>query len=95
MVYIPTEINEIEKIQLTFCKFFMSSTDSAGLEITQKVNNIYNLSEINSFANRELIIKNLLAAKVVMMQEEEGDSNQMHNPYQEQQAQRTRVRRRL
>ena len=46
VVYEETIINEIEKIQLVFAKFFVTSTDSSELDITQKRNNIYNISEI-------------------------------------------------
>ena len=79
--YNETTINEIEKIQLVFAKFFTGATDSSDLDIQPKKNNIYNMSEIQAFANRELIIKNLMAAKVVMMLEEEGDRNWLHYCY--------------
>lgn len=95
VVYEETVINEVEKIQLVFSKFFRTSTDFSQLIIPSKQNNIYNMEEINKQARKDLIIANILSSKVVMMIEEEGERNFMNMHYQQMSLQRSRVRRRI
>jgi hypothetical protein len=71
----------VEQIRNLFSQFFKTTTDFSDLDIQAKHDNIYNYDEISKSSRKELIIQNILTLKVVMMIEEEGSRNLMHNMY--------------
>ena len=52
------------------------------MAVPSKQANVYNIEQINKESRREIILQNILAAKVVMMIEEEGNRNFMSHNYQ-------------
>lgn len=81
--YEITHIDEVEELKIQFSKFFRQGTNNSELFVPSKYDNIYNLEEIQQSAKKDLIIKNLLARKVIMINAEEASKNFMHRDYQD------------
>ena len=82
-VYDITHIDEVEELKIQFSRFFRQGTNNSELFVPSKYDNIYNLDEIQQSTRKDLIIKNLLARKVIMMNGEEASKNFMHRNYQD------------
>ena len=81
--YEITHIDEVEELKIQFSRFFRQGTNNSDLIVPSKYDNIYNYDEIAQSTRKELIIKNLLARKVIMINGEEASKNFMHRQYQD------------
>ena len=94
-VYEITHMDEVEELKIQFSRFFRQGTNNSDLIVPSKYDNIYNLDEIQQSTKKELIIKNLLARKVIMINGEEASKNFMHRRYQDLNLQWQRIKNNL